>query len=187
MNITSYVTDVTSTFSKVPPTAYPALLWSWYIEYLWNYESDSWVGRIAYASRAMAFVLCLPTLILGLLDVASYVIARTLGIVDDVKASTSDQVSQVQSPVVHIEPAESGARSTIREKPAFTVDSASEDNDGTPQPQEFFATEKNLKLSGVGILSPAATRPPSPVLMRKNLNEEPSLRHRPQQATERDG
>ena len=67
MNITSYVSDVTLNFSKVPPTAYPALLWSWYIEYLWNYETDSWVGRIANASRVMAFVLLLPTLILGLL------------------------------------------------------------------------------------------------------------------------
>jgi hypothetical protein len=115
--------------------------------------------------------------------VASYVIARTLGIVDDVKASTSDQVSQVN---IHVEPAESGAEHTDREKPAFTVDSAPGDNDGTPQPQEFFATEKNLKLSGVDILSPATTRPPSPVLTRKNLTEEPSLRHRQQQTQGRD-
>jgi hypothetical protein len=84
----------------------------------------------------------------------------------------------VQSPSIHVEPADSDLSTTLREKPAFTV----EGSDGTPQPQEFFATEKNLKLSGVGILSPAATRPSSPVLLRKHLSDEPSLRHRQHQA-----
>lgn len=71
-------------------SAVPRLLWDTYTEYLWNHQPGSWVGRTASTFRVLALVVVLPVVILTLLDVTSYVIARTLGIVDDVKASTSD-------------------------------------------------------------------------------------------------
>ncbi|KAF8740792.1 hypothetical protein AX14_007168 [Amanita brunnescens Koide BX004] len=68
-------------------------LWKYYLDYLWYYEPDSWVARTANVARLLAILVALPIVILGLLDIASYGIARTLGVIDDVKASTSDMTS----------------------------------------------------------------------------------------------
>jgi hypothetical protein len=48
-------------------TSILACLWNWYIDYLWNYDSNSWVATIAYAFRIWAMIAILPTLVLGLL------------------------------------------------------------------------------------------------------------------------
>jgi len=64
MNISSYILDATLDIS---PSAAPALLWSYYISYLWNYEPDSWVARIAYSTRILAILVSLPLVILALL------------------------------------------------------------------------------------------------------------------------
>ncbi|KAJ2917748.1 hypothetical protein MD484_g2636, partial [Candolleomyces efflorescens] len=182
MNITSYVTDVTTHFTSIPPTSYPGLLWSSYTQYLWHYEPDSWVATIAYSSRVLAVLLCLPTIILGLLDISSYAIARTLGVVDDVKASTSDKVTatQVQAPTILVEASTDSATdsdrdslggSTLLATPS-SVESLLGEGPAPQHPKEFFATENNLKLSGVDVLSPAASRASSPVLARKKLAAE---------------
>jgi hypothetical protein len=42
-------------------------LWNSYINYLWNYDSNSWVATIAYAFRIWAILAILPTLVLALL------------------------------------------------------------------------------------------------------------------------
>ena len=42
-------------------------LWNLYIDYLWNYDSNSWVATIAYAFRIWAILAILPTLVLALL------------------------------------------------------------------------------------------------------------------------
>ncbi|KAF8441672.1 hypothetical protein L210DRAFT_973172 [Boletus edulis BED1] len=68
----------------------PYRLWDAYVTYLWHYQPNSWVSRVASTFRILALVLVLPVVLLTLLDVTSYVIARTLGVVDDGKASTSD-------------------------------------------------------------------------------------------------
>ncbi|KAF6763110.1 hypothetical protein DFP72DRAFT_523777 [Ephemerocybe angulata] len=172
MNLTSYISEASSQFSHTPVSSYPGLVWSYYLSYLWNYERDSWVARIANASRILAFLLCLPTLILALVDVSAYVIARTLGVVDDVKASTSDKVTQVQTPFIRVEGSDA-------------ADGTPEGEVSAPQhPKEFFATDNNLKLSGVDILSPAATRPSSPVLARRKLSDvDTTLRQRQQPLT----
>lgn len=99
-----------------PAVATPSNLWNWYIDYLWNYDNNSWVATIAYGFRIWAILAILPTIILCLLvsttvydpwartapsltthvpslsqqDVTSYVIARTLG---DPTASTSHKSS----------------------------------------------------------------------------------------------
>jgi hypothetical protein len=44
-----------------------AHLWNSYINYLCNYDSNSWVATIAYAFRIWAILAILPTLVLALL------------------------------------------------------------------------------------------------------------------------
>ena len=53
--------------SQVSPSSIPGLLWAYYVQYLWSYESDSWVARIAYSCRILAILVSLPIIILGLL------------------------------------------------------------------------------------------------------------------------
>ncbi|EAU91025.2 hypothetical protein CC1G_03193 [Coprinopsis cinerea okayama7 len=180
MNVTQYISEVTSQVTQTSPSAYPGLVWTYYIRYLWNYEPESWVARIAYFFRVFAILLSLPTLLLGLLvrpmalirkflviyetsflqDIVSYGIARTLGVIDDVKASTSDKAT------VHI----------VENAPSIRVEDTDSLAGGdslnqTPpsKPSEFFATDNNVNLSGVDVLSPAASRPPSPTITRKSL------------------
>jgi len=77
----------------VPIVSLPKLMWRYYLDYLWYYDPDSWVAKIANTAWVLAILVALPIVILGLLDISSYGIARTLGVIDDVKASTSDVAS----------------------------------------------------------------------------------------------
>ncbi|KAG6918528.1 hypothetical protein DXG01_013618 [Tephrocybe rancida] len=188
---------------NVPPSSYPAVLWNYYIHYLWNYQPNSWVARIASACRVLAILVSLPIIVLALLesrsnrgaqDIASYGIARTLGVIDDVKASTSDTATvhqNVNTPAIRVIPSQSQSSTpyTDSEHEAYTAadhashilrygghrSTHSEDGLaalGASQPKAFYASEgENLKLSGVGVFSPATSRPPSPVLTRKTLDQ----------------
>ena len=60
MNVSSYVQDVS--FSSIP-----LVLWEYYLEYLWYYDSSSWVAKISSAIRVLAFLLVLPVAVLGML------------------------------------------------------------------------------------------------------------------------
>ncbi|KAI0055162.1 hypothetical protein BV25DRAFT_1843152 [Artomyces pyxidatus] len=77
------------------PLELPAQLWRWYVDYLWNYERDSWVASTASTFRVLAILTILPGILLTLLDVTSYVIARTLG---DPTASTSVPPPETPAP-----------------------------------------------------------------------------------------
>ena len=59
--------DTSEFTSQVSPSSIPGLLWAFYVQFLWNYESDSWVARIAYSCRILAILVSLPIIILGLL------------------------------------------------------------------------------------------------------------------------
>ncbi|KAK7053442.1 hypothetical protein VNI00_004068 [Paramarasmius palmivorus] len=167
-------------------SSFPRLVWSYYVEYLWEYEPNSVVARIAYTFRVLAVMAILPLLILALLDVSSYVIARTLGIVDDVKASTSDKqtVHTIhEPPIIQIDSPKSPASDeTSSTKPkedvhnpyfdfgssrsSLNTDTRSPDN----SPPEYFTSEENnLKLSGFGVFSPATSQPPSPTITRRQM------------------
>ena len=50
-----------------PAVTAPSNLWNWYIDYLWNYDNNSWVATIAYGFRIWAILAILPTIILCLL------------------------------------------------------------------------------------------------------------------------
>ncbi|TFK73900.1 hypothetical protein BDN72DRAFT_956226 [Pluteus cervinus] len=152
----------------------PLNLWHYYREYLWDYKPNSWVYQLAGFFRVISFLLVFPIIVLALLDISSYVIARSLGVIDDVKASTSDKAT------IH-----------GRVPPAIRVDDSSATSPGdtspsTPsqhhtdslkellhvsQPDAYYASEDHvLKLSGVGVFSPAASQPSSPTLSRKQLS-----------------
>lgn len=159
----------------------PRLVWHAYIEYLWNPHPGSWVSQVAYSFRILAFLLILPAVILTLLDITSYVIARTLGIVDDVKASTSDQpaVTAEGTPLILVEdtsseesfPAEQdNYTSSVHRQ--YNTDMRSAGVQEEMKLQAYFTGEEDLQLSGVGILSPSPSQPSSPVLPHENLSGE---------------
>ncbi|PPQ89704.1 hypothetical protein CVT25_014105 [Psilocybe cyanescens] len=201
MNVSFYTSEFTSQVSQIPLLSIPGTLWAYYLEYLWFYEPDSWVATIAYSCRVLAVLIGLPVIILGLLDIASYGIARTLGVVDDVKASTSDKSTvHLQTPSIMlngaISPAsdsafsdsDSGIDHNLHNRIRSPLsDSASEASDSVSSlpPAVFYAGESSLKLSGVGVFSPAASLPPSPTLSRRNLSDfgSETLRHRTQHAS----
>ncbi|KAL1715801.1 hypothetical protein EV715DRAFT_293782 [Schizophyllum commune] len=216
--------------ASVPSTlaALPGTLWRLYVDYLWNYDANSWVAHAAYSMRVMAVLLMLPITVLTMLDIASYVIARTLGVIDDTRASTSDKLPP---PTIRIHAA--SRRNTLDQSSESTADSpyastsassspahddagfpssnpnlTSSSHSGLPAsdssnpfnpssnsdiasptpfppassalPTEYSFSddeeslhlpgyEGNLKLSGYGVFSPAASQPGSPVLSRKGL------------------
>ncbi|ESK96554.1 hypothetical protein Moror_6774 [Moniliophthora roreri MCA 2997] len=162
------------------------IIWSYYVEYLWDYEPNSVVGKIAYTFRVLAVLAILPLLVLALLDVSSYVIARTLGIVDDVKASTSDKqtVHAVRElPIIQIDSPKSPTFDNAIpppkledvHNPYFDFGSSqsslnAEERNADGSPQEYFTSEENnLKLSGFGVFSPATSQPPSPTITRRQM------------------
>ncbi|KAJ7497496.1 hypothetical protein FB451DRAFT_234716 [Mycena latifolia] len=174
--------------SFVNVSAVPHLMWHFYVDYLWNWTDHphSWVSRIAYTARVLAILLSLPIVVLTLLDIASYGIARTLGVIDDVKASTSDKETiHNKIPLVQIYEAptpDSASLHTDSEHETFVQsDFSSTDtlpplsiftpSHPSPHPHAYFTSEENFKLSGVGVFSPAASRPPSPTITRRNLVE----------------
>jgi hypothetical protein len=67
MNITLYTSEFTAHISQVSPSSIPGTLWAYYMKYLWLYEPDSWVARIAYSCRVLAILVSLPIIVLGLL------------------------------------------------------------------------------------------------------------------------
>ncbi|THV02418.1 hypothetical protein K435DRAFT_775608 [Dendrothele bispora CBS 962.96] len=188
--------------SSFAPSALPRLIWTYYVDYLVNYKPNSLVAKIASSFRVLAVLLIMPILILALLDISSYVIARTLGVVDDVRASTSDRqtvhtiadssssssspplpppIVHVQEPSIHVEssspsPGNSGECSSSQDNhhKLFTLDSSQSSLTATTpdgfSPLEYFTSEdNNLKLSGVGVFSPAPSQPPSPTISRRTL------------------
>ena len=98
-------------------------------------------------------------------DVASYVIARTLGVIDETKASTGgEHLQQKDAPsiVVHRDGDGDGdADTALAASTPLPPDSPDDsDPDGLPG---------NLKLAGVGTFSPAPSQPASPTLQRREL------------------
>jgi len=124
-------------------------------------------------SRVLAIICALPVVILGLLDIVSYGIARTLGIIDDVKASTSDKgiiTARGEIPVIYVNGKRSLSDSDSDHE--STADDTEVECEGTlravSQPKAFYASESGgLKLAGADVFSPAISEPPSPTISRK--------------------
>ncbi|KAI5123059.1 hypothetical protein M0805_000494 [Coniferiporia weirii] len=73
------------------PLAIPAHLWRLYLDHLWHHQPNSWVASAASTFQLLACLVIVPFALLSLLDVTSYIIARTLGVVETTRASTSDK------------------------------------------------------------------------------------------------
>ncbi|KAF7984205.1 hypothetical protein HWV62_15990 [Athelia sp. TMB] len=200
MNVSSYVPVEVAIISFTPYH-----LWGYYVQYLWNYEPTSWVARIALAVKVLAIFLVLPLAVLAMLDVSSYVVARTLGVVDVVKASTNAPIelsvhTKSRGKSRSRDPPRREAPTIVVSAPPLTpqtpVFATTSDADEAPTPSTTPPSEaeqhretdptvseeeadglaelsqldespfSNEKLYGVGVFSPATSRPPSPVITR---------------------
>lgn len=127
--------------------------------------------------RASVKILTAQFLRFWIQDIVSYGIARTLGIVDDVEASTSGQSSNATSagvPLIYINgesPASDSQNDSDRE---FMTEDINAQRRGAAssvavsQPKAFYASDPDgLKLAGADVFSPAVSTPSSPTLSRK--------------------
>jgi hypothetical protein len=186
-------------------TDVPHYLWRAYVDNLVYYEPGSWVASIAFTFRVLSISCIAPVAFLILLDVTSYVIARTLGVIDDTKASTSDTKRDAEdeeksglvldsaNPTILVSdesgvgladgtlPTPSASTPTLATARAQEAQlqqtvkppiqgrqrSPSESHSTTPF---FFSPheEHSLQLSGVGVFSPAASRPGSPDIGKRS-------------------
>jgi len=164
------------------PLELTSLLWARYIEYLWNYEPGSWVEASASTFRLFAAFIITPLALLVMLDVTSYIIARTLGVIDDTKASTSDRESL--HPVTVVEGPHTEPPAIIVQSASMSISPSVPTDIGQPldemgeklrleidRPHQSESSgslyEGNPALAGVGVFSPAASTPPSPTLERR--------------------
>ncbi|KAI0374089.1 hypothetical protein BV20DRAFT_962059 [Pilatotrama ljubarskyi] len=154
-------------------TSIPQTLWHLYLDNLVYYKPGSWVDSAASTCRVLAFMTILPFILLTLLDVASYVIARTLGVIDETKASTSGELETAEhlhanQPSITIQDESSSSPS-----PPSAEEGADSQLPHTTPPSSYFRNptedEGNLQLSGVGTFSPAPSQPGSPTLQRREF------------------
>ncbi|OJT15769.1 hypothetical protein TRAPUB_4317 [Trametes pubescens] len=160
---------MSSTVLSVPQT-----LWHFYLDNLVFYKSGSWVDSAASTFRVLAFTTILPFILLTLFDVASYVIARTLGVIDATKASTSGELDNADHlhanrPAIVVHDDSTPTPSTDAEG----SEHAKSPLPHTTPPASYFRNpteeEGNLQLAGVGTFSPAPSQPGSPTLQRREF------------------
>ena len=168
--------DIANGISELASRLSLSSLWSAYLDYLVFYTPNSWVARIASIFRILSFLVILPLAILGCLDIASYVVARTLGVVDDSKASTSDNATihttdrssrapeEVPSIVVSNESPVAASGPLLHTSHSSSEKLASSDH--------YFAAAEDIGLSGAEIFSPAGSRPSSPTISRRQLKDD---------------
>lgn len=117
----------------------------------------------------------------------SYIIARTLGVIDDTKASTSDRGSlhtvavaegtDTETPTIIVQSASiAGSMPTTPsvpvdigrplEKLQFGIDGSHSQHQSSSTSSLY---EGNPALAGVGVFSPAASTPPSPTIERRRF------------------
>ena len=117
----------------------------------------------------------------------SYIIARTLGVIDDTKASTSDRGSlhtaavaeraDEDPPSIIVQSASvAGSMPTTPSVPPDTgrpLEKLQFGIDGSRSQHQSSSTsslyEGNPALAGVGVFSPAASTPPSPTIERRRF------------------
>ena len=113
----------------------------------------------------------------------SYIIARTLGVIDDTKASTSDRGSlhavgvaertDTEPPTIIVQSASMSTSPSVpldtgraTEKLQFGIDGSRSQHKSSSTSSLY---EGNPALAGVGVFSPAASTPSSPTIERRRL------------------
>lgn len=135
------------------------------------------------------------TLYLSLQDVASYVIARTLGVIDATKASTSGVPAHAQStdtdgvPSIHVSLSSPAAGELVTTETETETEAEHEtgpeaagagagtragaapsaSSDSLSFFRDTLVEEGNPRLAGIDAFSPAPSQPSSPTLSRKDL------------------
>ncbi|KAA1474217.1 hypothetical protein DENSPDRAFT_840782 [Dentipellis sp. KUC8613] len=175
----------------------PAHLWRWYVDHLVNYEPTSWVASTVYTFRVLAFLMILPTILLMLLDVTSYVIARTLGDTSAFTSDKSDAGAAASAPPTTttttttntdtttdtaVSPADVALPPTPPAPPTIVIDRAASLSVPAFDDEESVGAQR---LAGVGVFSPASSRPPSPTVTRKGLPREEAVREEAEEREER--
>ncbi|KAI0694325.1 hypothetical protein BC835DRAFT_1349836 [Cytidiella melzeri] len=157
--------------SSLSALSAPLYLWYLYVEYLWNYKQGTWVYRIASTAWILAFIVLTPFVFLTLLDVASYVIARTLGVIDATKASTGEMPVPARSAAQNDSDLDGGQPSIrVGAEPLTSSSASNNDHDSLSDLRDNVVEDGNLKLSGAYAFSPVPSQPPSPILSRRDLN-----------------
>ena len=118
----------------------------------------------------------------------SYIIARTLGVIDDTKASTSDRESlhpaavaegsDAKPPAIIVQSASMSTNPSVPADVGQPLDKKGgklrlEIDSSHSHPQSLSSSslyEGNPALAGVGVFSPAASTPSSPTIERKRFN-----------------
>jgi len=125
------------------------------------------VNNVAFVFRILSFAVFAPLLFLAFLDITAYVIARTLQAPTDrqrtlvpVVAVTTD--SDKHAKLDSLDPNSGSTVSHLGRPPAHG------------EPISVFHFAANEALSGVGLFSPAPSRPPSPTISRLTLSPHPS-------------
>ncbi|KAK2464230.1 hypothetical protein APHAL10511_003687 [Amanita phalloides] len=123
-------------FNDIPIVSVPQRLW-----------------KTANGARVLAILVALPIVILALLDIASYGIARTLGVIDDVKASTSDVASVHVSHRIH----ENGTNNNS--SPGTSREGS--DSDGTASPlrsdEDLYSVVPEMTVADVSTAESSAS------------------------------
>ena len=98
-------------------------------------------------------------------------IARTLGVIDDTKASTSDKTEMHEASVPTVFVTDESASNATLASETTSPRPDSTDHNAHNTEDSFFNAGVSEKLSGVGVFSPAASRPASPTIERRRLGD----------------
>jgi len=117
------------------------------------------VNNVAFVFRILAFAIFAPLLLLAFLDITAYVIARTLQAPADRQRAPVPGVA-----ITNI------SGKYPQDASDFSTPGATVSHLGRPpahgEPVSFFHFATDEALSGVGLFSPAPSRPPSPSVSR---------------------
>ena len=63
----NYVPNLSYHISRLCSSLSPRGIWHYYVQYLWYYQPNSWVARIASVCRVLAILISFPLVVLALL------------------------------------------------------------------------------------------------------------------------
>jgi len=153
---------------------YGQALWQWVV-FLKDPTPSSWVARLAFTFRFMAYAAVSPIIVLALLDIAAYMIARTIGAPSG-KGRARQMVTvnhETTPPTIAITSSLDNSEVSTRSNGHGTHDEDEGDDArlSPSYPADSFSNPGEL-LSGAGLFSPPQSRPGSPGVQRKRHRSE---------------
>ncbi|VDC06945.1 unnamed protein product [Peniophora sp. CBMAI 1063] len=136
-------------------------IWQLYSQHLVYYSEEGWVASTARTFRVLAILCIVPGIFLTILDMTTYVIARTLG---DPTASTSARHIPLP-PSPPPEKLDELVSDPMSPPPTIAITPAPSTGNGADSGDEDYAS----RLAGVGVFSAPGSAPGSPIMERKSL------------------